>query len=309
MGKKKLLISSAIAAFSLAFLWQVLIRDTVFITFGVGRKHQKIEEFPYQCRRLEHPLLESCEDMVLDEESRTLFAACSSVASRRGWSPGYVSSSDDQCALLKPRRGDQFNVSARTLNDHVSVLNIDESGSDVLHGLQKLEISGDYKSATGGMDIDVHGIALEVLSPTRVRLWLNNHRTPVDHAGNALDATKVGANDTIEVFEYTHGSAVLEHVKTIVSDAVFASNNLHPTGHGGVLVTNDHNSKVGKVSLPPTRTFHLHAENSTVPQARNAPRQRQRRLLLSQRDLPPRLHFQFQLRKRHHWLEQYYLRS
>lgn len=87
MGKISLILLPG-TILCLAVLWQLFLRDTIFITFGVGRKHQKIEEFPYQCRRLEHPLLESCEDMVLDEEGRTLFAACSSIASRRGWSPG-----------------------------------------------------------------------------------------------------------------------------------------------------------------------------------------------------------------------------
>ncbi|KAH9207622.1 hypothetical protein DL95DRAFT_450218 [Leptodontidium sp. 2 PMI_412] len=145
-GKKAtILISSTIVI--LAALWQVVLRDALFITFSIGRTHQRIEEFPYQCRRLTSPPLDSCEDMVLDEEGRTLFAACSSISSRRAWGPG----------------GDKYDISARDFNDRVSVLDIDEPGPDGLYGLRKLEITGTYVS-TGGREIDVNGIAMEAAS-------------------------------------------------------------------------------------------------------------------------------------------------
>ncbi|KAH7386349.1 serum paraoxonase/arylesterase-like protein [Cadophora sp. MPI-SDFR-AT-0126] len=229
MGKITLIFLSSIIL-CLAILWQLVLRDTLFITFGIGRSHQKIEDFPYQCRRLEHPLLDSCEDMVLDEAGRTLFTACSSIASRRGWSPG----------------GDKYNVSARDLNDHVSVLNIDEPGPDGFYGLHKLKITGKYVSATGGKEIDVHGIAMEVLSSTRLRFWMNNHRPPVDANGKLLDGKTLGANSAIEVFEHTRGGQTLEHVKTIFHEPVLTPNGLLATGDGGVYITNDHDSKTGK---------------------------------------------------------------
>jgi len=144
-------------------------------------------------------------------------------------------------------RGDKYNVSARDFKDHVSVLIIDEPGSDGLYGLHTLEITGNYVSATGGKEIDVHGIEIEVLSPTRLRFWMNNHRPPVDANGNLLDGKKVGANSTIEVFEHTRGSKTLEHVKTIFHEAVSTPNGLLVDGTGGVYITNDHDSKTGKV--------------------------------------------------------------
>ena len=144
-------------------------------------------------------------------------------------------------------RGDKYNVSARDFKDHVSVLIIDETGSDGLYGLHTLEITGNYISATGGKEIDVHGIEIEVLSPTRLRFWMNNHRPPVDANGNLLDGKKVGANSTIEVFEHTRGSKTLEHVKTIFHEAVSTPNGLLADGTGGVYITNDHDSKTGKV--------------------------------------------------------------
>ncbi|KAH9213081.1 hypothetical protein DL95DRAFT_507328 [Leptodontidium sp. 2 PMI_412] len=82
--------------------------------------------------------------MVLDEEGRTLFAACSSISSRRGWSPG----------------GDKYDISARDFNDHVSVLDIDEPGPDGLYGLRKLEIT----------------VMLHQTSPTGARTAFQGHR-------------------------------------------------------------------------------------------------------------------------------------
>jgi hypothetical protein len=70
--------------------YQVILKDLLFVTFGVGRTYQRIEEFPYNCRRLRHLLLESCEDLVLDGEGRRVYAACSTSVGRKAWSPGSV---------------------------------------------------------------------------------------------------------------------------------------------------------------------------------------------------------------------------
>lgn len=74
----------------LAILYQIRLRDLIFNDFGLGRTYQRIEEFPYTCRKIQHPLLESCEDLVLDSDSRALYAACSKSSARREWSPGLV---------------------------------------------------------------------------------------------------------------------------------------------------------------------------------------------------------------------------
>jgi hypothetical protein len=87
----KTLIFGAIAVLS-AYTWQVFLHDLLFYAIGIGREVHRIEEYPYTCRQLRHPLLESCEDLALDEEGRTLYAACSNSLARKGWSPGLVSS-------------------------------------------------------------------------------------------------------------------------------------------------------------------------------------------------------------------------
>lgn len=141
------------------------------------------------------------------------------------------------------------------------MLDIDHPGSDGLYGLRTLKITGNYGSSTGGKDIDVHGLEIEHISPSRLRFWMINHRPPVDEAGNPLDPKKVGANSTLEVFEYEKGNENLEWVKTVSSEAVYTPNNLVATGDGGVLVTNDHNSKTGPVGISPSiflSTFPFH---------------------------------------------------
>jgi len=130
----------------------------------------------------------------------------------------------------------------------VSVLNIDEPGSDGLYGLHALGITGGYESSMGGKDIDILGIDFETLSDSRLRFWLTNHRPPVDEEGLPLDATRVGANSTIEVFEHTRGSKNLEFVKTFVNEAIFTPNNIATTGQGSIFFANDHDTKTGRVS-------------------------------------------------------------
>jgi hypothetical protein len=149
--------------------------------------------------------------------------------------------------ILNASSGNSFKLSARDIKDHVSVLNIDKPGKDGMYGLHKLEITGNYRSATGGQDIDLNGFDIEVLSGSRLRFWMVNNRPAVDDAGAFLDASKVGANSTIEIFEHKRGSKKLEFVKTIWSEAVPAPNNVAASGDGSVFVTNDHDNSAGRV--------------------------------------------------------------
>jgi len=71
----------------IAVFWQLVARDIVIATAGVGRVVQNIDDFPYTCRRIQDGILQSCEDMWLDEQSRTLFLACSTTSLRKEWMP------------------------------------------------------------------------------------------------------------------------------------------------------------------------------------------------------------------------------
>lgn len=75
------------AAVLLAVFSQLVLKDLLFVTVGVGRTIQSIEEFSYDCRRIHHTLLESCEDLWLDDEGRKLYAACSETSGRGQWNP------------------------------------------------------------------------------------------------------------------------------------------------------------------------------------------------------------------------------
>lgn len=212
-------------ALIVAIAYRVYLHDVVVFLFGFNRVVQPIEDFPWDCKRLHHPLLEGCEDIWLDDDARRLYGACASLESRQGWTPA----------------SNKFNLSARATPDHIVVLDIDQPGSDGLYGARRLEI--DYRENLDLLGFDVRQVG------DRRRFWLVNHRPPVDPAtGKPLDPNKVGANSTIEVFDLNPVSDVLEHVKTIVSDALVSPNNLAVEQDGvGFLISNDHDTKVSTV--------------------------------------------------------------
>jgi hypothetical protein len=71
-----------------AFFYQWYLKDLLFVTMGIGRTLQSIDDFPYTCRRLRHERLEGCEDLWLDDEGRVLYAACSGSVARSQWNQG-----------------------------------------------------------------------------------------------------------------------------------------------------------------------------------------------------------------------------
>jgi hypothetical protein len=217
------LLPWAIAAVIGAIAYRTYLHDKFTLIFGFGRVMQPIEDFPWDCKRIQHPLLEGCEDIWLDYNNRKLYGACTSLSSRTGWNPS----------------GSLFNVSARSRTDHISVLNIDEPGADGLYGLHQLKF--DYAG-----DLDLQGFDVKRVGD-RQRFWLINHRPPVDPAtGGPLDPRKVGANSTIEIFDLDAPSNTLTHVRTVASEAIISPNNLAVADDGvGFLVTNDHDAKAG----------------------------------------------------------------
>jgi hypothetical protein len=76
-----------------------------------------------------------------------------------------------------------------------------------------------------------------------------NQRPPVGAFNNIIDASKSGANSTIEIFEMRTGQEQMRHVRTIFSNEIWTPNRVSALadGSGGFLVTNDHSVKVGLV--------------------------------------------------------------
>ncbi|KAJ5312542.1 hypothetical protein N7508_003372 [Penicillium antarcticum] len=222
LGPRALFWASIVLA--IGVIYRTYIHNIIFLTIGVGRVIQPIEDFPWTCTRVQHSLLEGCEDLWLDEQDRKLYAACNSLDSRKGWSPG----------------GDRYNISARSRTDHIAVIDVDQPGSDGLYGLRQLKIGGYHE------DLDLHGFDVRNIDG-RLRFWLINHRPPVDPVtGKFLDAPAVGANSTVEIFDLDPTLETLEHVKTVISDAIITPNGVAVEEDGlGFVITNDHDTKTG----------------------------------------------------------------
>lgn len=80
-------------------LFQRLIR-LLHLGLAIGKDIRPISDFPqYQCRRLQDPLLEACEDMWISGTTRKLYLACSDSKGRDNWMPKLVFSSS-ACLLF-----------------------------------------------------------------------------------------------------------------------------------------------------------------------------------------------------------------
>ena len=84
----------------LAVFYQVFLSNFLFVFLNIGGVLQPLEDFEYDCQRIYHPLLESCEDLWLDQASRILFAACGDMNSRQNWVPAYVIDNDSGVSSL-----------------------------------------------------------------------------------------------------------------------------------------------------------------------------------------------------------------
>lgn len=71
----------------LAILFQLYLKNPIWLGLGIGRTIEPISAFPYTCRRIEDPRMQSCEDMWLSESTRQLFLACSDPHARSKWMP------------------------------------------------------------------------------------------------------------------------------------------------------------------------------------------------------------------------------
>lgn len=87
MPKLSTVLPLSVVVLLLAASYQIVLRDIIFVTGGLGRHVQTIAEFPFKCRRLTDPVLHACEDMWLEEKSRQLFLACSDSLARKEWMP------------------------------------------------------------------------------------------------------------------------------------------------------------------------------------------------------------------------------
>ncbi|KAF2193273.1 calcium-dependent phosphotriesterase [Zopfia rhizophila CBS 207.26] len=212
-----------------ASIYQLVLKELISVTFGVGRVIQPIEDFPYKCRRLEHERLQACEDIWLDDEARVLYAACTGTRHRMEWNQ----------AMGK------LNVSGRRPGgSELIALDIDSPGKDGLFGMRGIKPVG-YDGAAGDGALDLVGFDAEVIDLSNIHFYLVNQRPPVDAERKYTDPTKTGANATIDVFQLKRGENKIRHIRTVVSPEVWSPNRVAILSKGSFVVSNDHSTKVG----------------------------------------------------------------
>ncbi|KAH8904809.1 calcium-dependent phosphotriesterase [Coniochaeta sp. PMI_546] len=225
------------AVVALAIITQVLpawdFVTLLKLGYGLGKDIQPVSDFPYQCRRIDHPLLQACEDMWLSERSRKLYLACSDPYARTQWFPSV----------------DHYNLSGRSQKDAIVVLDIDQPGilaASELITVQKLE-APNYRGTVDDGFLDLNGFTGIHMDNGVVRLLVANNRPSIDPSTGtyAADQAKAGANATVEVFESKEDNRrgsiqVLTHILTVASPNISTPNRVAAFRKEGFYITNDH---------------------------------------------------------------------
>jgi hypothetical protein len=98
--------------------------------------------------------------------------------------------------------------------------------------------------------LDLHGIDIraDTSNPPKLKMLIVNHRPAMDpQTGSLLDATKLGANSTIEIFESVVGETTMKHIKTYFDPVINTPNDLAWVSDESFVFTNDRSGKVGFV--------------------------------------------------------------
>ncbi|PSS05122.1 hypothetical protein BD289DRAFT_419557 [Coniella lustricola] len=191
----------------------------VILGLGIGKTIQPISDFEHQCRRINDPLLQACEDMWLSEASRQLFLACSDPVLRGQWMPGEG----------------HYNTTGRSTKDAIILLDLDTLEAT------PLPVSGFTGTADDGI-INLTGFTGLDKEDGSVELYITNFRPSIDWLTGhiATDQAAVGANSTIEVFKLHHGSKVLEHIRTVADPRIATPNRVAAVEGHGLYISNDH---------------------------------------------------------------------
>ncbi|CAM1510669.1 Fc.00g010040.m01.CDS01 [Cosmosporella sp. VM-42] len=204
-------------------LFQVL-KVPVSLGLGIGRVIEPLSNFPYTCRRIEHPRMEACEDIWLSQSTRQLFLACSDPNSRPYWMPNVA----------------HFNISARSQKDAIVALEIDKPDGDSFE-LRVLK-TPEYTGTAGDGLLDVAGFTgIDNPKTGGVELLIINNRPSVDAVtGEYSDQLATGANITIELFETGPDAEELKHIRTYADKLIATPNRVAALDSENFYITNDH---------------------------------------------------------------------
>ncbi|KAH7127424.1 hypothetical protein EDB81DRAFT_809202 [Dactylonectria macrodidyma] len=207
----------------LAVLFQVYLKEIIWLGFGIGKTLQPLSDFPYTCRTITDSRMEACEDMWLSESTRQLFLACSDPIARSHWMPSVA----------------DFNVTGRSQRDAMVVLDIDKPVENGFE-MRVLKTPG-YTGTAGDGLLDLAGFTGTESNVGTIELLVVNHRPSVDaETGQFLDNTSIGGNSTIELFETGPDASELKHIRTYASKHITTPNRVAAADGGSFFVANDH---------------------------------------------------------------------
>ncbi|CAG7555260.1 unnamed protein product [Fusarium equiseti] len=207
------------AVIALAVLFQIYLKDAVWLALGVGKVFQPISDFPYTCRKIVNPRMEACEDMWLSKSTRQLFLACSDPLTREKWFTNVG----------------HLNVSGRSEKDAIVVLDLESDSFEP----RVLETPG-FTGTSGDGLINVAGFTGIDNADGSIDILITNMRPSVDETGKLLDQYVHGGNTTIERFTTRAGMSEMKHVKTHADRGIATPNRVAAMEDGTFYITNDH---------------------------------------------------------------------
>ncbi|KAJ4140623.1 hypothetical protein NW765_015900 [Fusarium oxysporum] len=218
-----LLIKISIAAIALlAILFQIYLKEAIWLGFGINRTIQPLSSFPYQCRKIVHHRLEACEDMYLSQSTRQLFLACSDPIARKQWQPnvGYR------------------NISGRSQRDAIVALDIDKP---VDNGFEFRALRTPVFEGTAGDGlVNLAGFSGVEQANGVIDLFLVNLRPSVGADGKLADQYVHGGNATIEHFVTGPDATQMNHIRTYSHAGILTPNRVAALDDKTFYISNDH---------------------------------------------------------------------
>ncbi|KAI8669914.1 hypothetical protein LRP88_01639 [Fusarium phalaenopsidis] len=231
-----ILFKSGLVAVALAVIFQVTLKETIWVAFGIGRVTQPISDFPYTCRKIVDPRMEACEDMWLSESTRQLFLACSDPLARPHWMPNVA----------------HLNASALSQRDSIVALDLDKPVGNSFE-FRTLKTPG-FPGTAGDGKLQLVGFTgIDNPASGTIELLVINNGPSVDAQGKFVDQYAHGANSTIDLFETGPDATELKFVRTYADRKIATPNRVAALSRSAFYVVNDHGqSKVGlKYNLSP----------------------------------------------------------